>query len=52
MGSHPVQPLNTGQWVRRLVRRILRKRRTLLVVVAMMKIIYYALRLWQNIDGS
>lgn len=46
MGNDPVKPLSTGQWIRRWIRRVLRKRRTLMVVFLMVKAIAQLARLF------
>lgn len=46
MGTEPVKPLSTGQWIRRWIRRVLRKRRTLMVVFLMVKAIAQLARLF------
>ena len=46
MGTEPVKPLSTGQWIRRWIRRALRKRRTLMVAFWMVKAIVYLARLF------
>ena len=46
MGDKPVEPLSTGQWIRRWIRRVLRKRRTLMVAFWMVKAIVYLTRLF------
>lgn len=46
MGNDPVKPLSTGQWIRRWIRRVLRKRRTLMVVFWMVKAIAQLARLF------
>ena len=51
MGNEPVKPLSTGQWIRRGIRRVLRKRRTLMVAFWMVKAIVYLARLIFR-DGS
>ena len=46
MGTEPVKPLSTGQLIRRWIRRVLRKRRTLMVAFWMVKAIVYLARLF------
>lgn len=46
MGNEPVKPLSTGQWIRHWIRRVLRKRRTLMVAFWMVKAIVYLARLF------
>jgi hypothetical protein len=49
MGTEPVKPLSTGQWIRRWIRRVLRKRRTLMVAFWMVKAIVYLARLFVSV---
>ena len=46
MGNEPVKPLSTGQWIRRWIWRVLRKRQTLMVAFWMVKAIVYLARLF------